>query len=83
MLKINEMYFVFSRVVNLIVITVLLVSVLTNDWLVIIVLIFVSRLCVLCLQMYMEFGYYIIKFTQVPVIDLLPMYDRKSLHTAG
>ena len=32
----------------------------------------------LYLQMYMEFGYYIIKLTQVLVIDLLPMYDRKS-----
>ena len=31
--------------------------------------------------MYMEFGYYIIKLTQVLVIDLLPMYDRKSLYT--
>jgi len=31
----------------------------------------------------MEFGYYIIKLTQVLVIDLLPMYDRKSFYTTG
>jgi hypothetical protein len=34
--------------------------------------------------MYMEFGYYIIKLTQVIVIDLLPIYDRKkSFYTTG
>ena len=30
-----------------------------------------------------EFGYYIIKHTQVLVINLLPVYDRKSFYTTG